>query len=416
MPMVFSSGPVKGAAAFLATPVVENITPAYTVSLFKSCLALQEAGIPVQYEVFAGNCHVDDSRNRLVRDFLESDCQEFVFIDADLRWDASDLIRLIDAPQDVVGGTYPFKQAEEGYPVRTLPGPIIEKNGVVEVEAIPTGFMKIKRHVLEEMVCDVPGFTVKNEVNRKLIPVLFERGLVDVNRWSGDYNFCRKWRERGGKIHLIPDMRFEHFGVEKWTGRYTSYLQKKRKTPLQEQLSQISHCQEDENTMIDLVLAWGNPKFTVGPEFLSVAMMIARESRTILECGSGLSTLVLAAANPEAEITTLEHDINWATYTRDQAEKHGLKVNVVYSPIVDYGDFKWYAHEPKGVYDFVAVDGPPRSIGRRGIEMVKFKKILIDDAEDLTPYKNLGVDLNVMGLSRKIAVGVNEKKLSEKAV
>jgi acetone carboxylase gamma subunit len=42
--------------------------------------------------LLSGNCHVDDARNSVVREFLASDCTELVFIDADVSWEPETLV------------------------------------------------------------------------------------------------------------------------------------------------------------------------------------------------------------------------------------------------------------------------------------------------------------------------------------
>ncbi|MFI6941645.1 class I SAM-dependent methyltransferase [Streptomyces sp. NPDC050418] len=96
--------------------------------------------------------------------------------------------------------------------------------------------------------------------------------------------------------------------------------------------------------------------------------------RTMLECGSGASTLWTAAALRkcgEGHVTSVEHDREYAEVTRQKLIDHGLEkwATVVDAPLVDtevpgLGTQPWY--DLSGLSDDVAdvdllfIDGPPR--------------------------------------------------------
>ena len=73
-----------GDKVMLATPVYQDPDASYTFAMSKSREALHKAGIRSAFVLFSGNCHVDDSRNKIVSEFLNSDCTSLVFIDADV--------------------------------------------------------------------------------------------------------------------------------------------------------------------------------------------------------------------------------------------------------------------------------------------------------------------------------------------
>src|SRR5437899_7048669 len=67
-----------------------------------------------------------------------------------------------------------------------------------------------------------------------------------------------------------------------------------------------------ERVWDDLVDGWDNKRWSAGVEFLDAvaAAALAEEGDPILECGSGLTTLVLAtvARRTGSAVWTLEHD------------------------------------------------------------------------------------------------------------
>jgi predicted O-methyltransferase YrrM len=95
---------------------------------------------------------------------------------------------------------------------------------------------------------------------------------------------------------------------------------------------------------------------------------IVRRGRTrIVECGSGVSTVVLARLLRQrgggATIVALEHDAQWAALVTDMLRRESLVdiARVVHAPLE--GDPPWYARsaltEMPDDVDLLVVDGPP---------------------------------------------------------
>ncbi|MGH8793029.1 MAG: class I SAM-dependent methyltransferase [Stackebrandtia sp.] len=92
----------------------------------------------------------------------------------------------------------------------------------------------------------------------------------------------------------------------------------------------------------------------------------------IVECGSGVSTLVMAYALRElggGKITSLDHDADFAAQTRRMLEQHELQqwAEVRHAPLtkleLDDEIWLWYelAEVPDGPFDMLVIDGPPRA-------------------------------------------------------
>ena len=97
--------------------------------------------------------------------------------------------------------------------------------------------------------------------------------------------------------------------------------------------------------------------------------------RTILELGSGASTVLFAMAFEsigDGHVTTLDHEARFAQATQAMLEHHGVahRATVLHTPLVDIevaGDpYRWYGIDgvdlPTDV-DLLFVDGPPESTG-----------------------------------------------------
>lgn len=347
-------------------------------ALFHYGLELKERGIPVELSVYTGNCHVDDGRNRLVRDFLKSDCTDMVFLDADVGGPASNLIDLLGYDADVVAGVYP-KKGDDTYPVKLLPGEIkADWQGLIEVQGLPTGFMRIRREVLERLVTYAVAYNAKNDAD-SAIPLIFERQVHDGTRWGGDYVFCRKWRALGGKVHMAPEMRFEHSGEHTWTGCVGSWLKQKYGTGLAPALQTVREGRETAETLAELHEMWGNP-FSAPPVLLGCLALIARNAKgPAFEFGSGLSTLVMAAAG--GSVVALEQNPIYADHTREQLKRYGLIGSVKYAPLVDGWYDETIVPQPGGL---VFIDGPRRDADRMGVfDRVDLSKSIVvaDDVQ-----------------------------------
>ena len=184
--------------------------------------------------------------------------------------------------------------------------------------------------------------------------------------------------------------------------------------------------QLSDNLLLALIYGWGNAGHSVQHEYLKASLERAhRAQRPILECGSGLSTLLVGviAQRTSNRVWSLEHEPFWAKRARSALEKYKItSVELCVSGLRDYGPYDWYAL-PKGEmpnnFSLVICDGPPGNTrgGRYGLLPVMQKylsadcTILLDDAgrEDERQIaarwaKELGVVYRIEGTKKPYAV------------
>lgn len=404
------AGQSKGRRVFLATPSYGRLCPPYVHSLFVSQLALLEAGISADYAIMAEHCHVDDSRNELVRCFLETDCDTLVFLDADLGWDAVDLVKLLSHDKDVVAGTYPLKQDSEEFPVRFFPGEIRAQDGLVEVKGVPTGFVAISRRVVQAVYdSEDRHFFARRDDKDKALPIkiLFERTYINGERFGGDYWFFERVRKLGFSLWIDPEMDFEHVGEHSWKGVLGAHLRKENGLTIRYGLQRIAGGDADWRVYQEMINAWGNYPWSAGPEFLAACVEVARDGKgPILECGSGLTTLAMAAAAPHRKVYSLEHDERWRHRMTEELNANNLSnVLVVDSPIND----GWYSPNWPTYIEFsmLVIDGPPRQLADRfnvfDEVVLKFSSgcvVVADDAQEPAKFqvagKRLGTEFHIL--------------------
>jgi predicted O-methyltransferase YrrM len=156
-------------------------------------------------------------------------------------------------------------------------------------------------------------------------------------------------------------------------------------------------CAQSGNPVVaKLIYGWGNEGYSALDEYLAVCIdRVLTTSGPTLECGSGLSTVLLGAiAKKRGQgYWALEHTPQWAKKVQSYLDKYKLDNVVLCSkPLKDYGDFCWYDVPLKSMpdsYFLVVCDGPPGDTkgGRYGLVPIMRERlapgsvILLDDAE-----------------------------------
>lgn len=125
------------------------------------------------------------------------------------------------------------------------------------------------------------------------------------------------------------------------------------------------------NVLSPLLVQGGYVPWTTGSMrpagLVAVCNQIVHAGRTrIVECGSGVSTVLLARLLRErgaGALVALEHDAHWAELVREQLRREGLETiaRVLHVPLT--GEPPWYGgpglDEVPAEVDLLLVDGPP---------------------------------------------------------
>ena len=122
----------------------------------------------------------------------------------------------------------------------------------------------------------------------------------------------------------------------------------------------------------ELIEFWGNKSWSAKEEYLTGIIQHAWEAQgTILECGSGLSSLILGllARHTGQRLVCLEHDADWAFVIRNSLAQADLSfVELLHTPLESFDTYDWYS-VPDGTFtprevSLTICDGPPE--GTRG--------------------------------------------------
>jgi hypothetical protein len=202
-------------------------------SLIAELPHLSQAGINVTFADQRGNSMISHGRDMLLAQFLASDATDIFFIDDDVTWDAGSLTKLMSWPVDVVAGVYPTKTEPIYYHTRFLSGDLKSPEGLeglLEVEAVPAGFLRISRLAVEQMVLNYPEkrFADKN-APKGYAWALFDNIHEGDLYFGEDYSFCRRYRAIGGKIYVQPEIVMGHVGPKVFMGSFGHWLRSRDK-------------------------------------------------------------------------------------------------------------------------------------------------------------------------------------------
>lgn len=210
------------AKVFLATPsYMGNLRVEFVAAL----MAINGDSCPGHtFQIqFVNGDGVARARNNIAAMFLAGGFDELLFIDGDIQFSASQVARLLSHDVDVVGGFYPIKQRELRWCATALDGGAVdEKTGLQNVLEIGTGFLRIRRKVIERMVREFPEIEYVEDMSGQQKPQwdFFSMGVVHdpefgvpVRRYlSEDYYFQYRCRKMGFGIFADTFIQLGHVG------------------------------------------------------------------------------------------------------------------------------------------------------------------------------------------------------------
>lgn len=221
---------------FFAIPSYKGIRCLPFLEAFESTVKLCENhGYYSTMSMVTGNCYVQYARNKLIKEFIDSDSDTLFFLDDDVSWKPEDvLIFLKNKEDDIIAGIYTHKNNNEMYPVVIKTDdkffPLTRKDGLIHGSMIPFGFVRIKRNVITKMISKYPELKfveVENGETKEYYD-LFPQGVEDGRWWGEDFAFCRLWNKIGGEIFIVPNIELKHHYGEGFskhtTGNYHEFL------------------------------------------------------------------------------------------------------------------------------------------------------------------------------------------------
>jgi hypothetical protein len=238
---------------FIATPMYGGMAKSvYVASISDLTRELSMKGHVVTHTSITNESLVTRARNTLANEFMKTDFDALLFVDADHGFVAADVVTMIESGKDLIGAPYPMKAIDwnnvrkaalAGKENLELYSGLFALNFLDEeqtfradepfkVKDVGTGMMFIRRNVFEKLkeVCETYKFNTIGDV----IP--FGQETVEYFKTmitpapesvllSEDYAFCRMWRELGGDVWAAPWVRITHAGEYNFSGRLLATLE-----------------------------------------------------------------------------------------------------------------------------------------------------------------------------------------------
>jgi hypothetical protein len=244
-----SSTPSPHYSVTIGTPCFGGqLTSLYVVSLLKLQKAFAQRNWSIGFMLQAGDALVTRARQTIVCHFLDDpSATHLLFIDADIGFEPEQVFRLLEFDADFTAAAYPVKQinwdlmagavqagrtplesATLSYVVeRDTAAELVTRNGFVRSRYAGTGFLMIRRSVLESMIEHYPElrYTHEHRADDPLTGSRWRSALFNciLDQASGfylseDFSFCRRWTDMGGEIWVDYLSRLNHVGLMVYRG------------------------------------------------------------------------------------------------------------------------------------------------------------------------------------------------------
>jgi hypothetical protein len=194
----------------------------HAAALAETCKIGLANGINVLPLYMSFDSLVQRARNDLVKAAVDSEVDDLVFIDCDQDWNPADFFKLLSHDVDVVAAPVVKKSDFEQYNVKLTREFKVEENGLVEVDGVGTGFMRIRKDALKKIYDASEEY--KEPHKPEPIRMVFNVEILDGELCSEDIVFCRKWAEMGGKVYIDPMINSGHSGEKRWVGNFYDWI------------------------------------------------------------------------------------------------------------------------------------------------------------------------------------------------
>jgi hypothetical protein len=220
---------LTGRSIFIALPAYDfKVSLKLAVSLARFTQVAPQHGIDVHIGSICGCSVVSRARNLLVRDFVDSDATELLFIDSDINFEPEDILRLMawgtDARKGVVAAVPRVRDVNTVYIAdleydenRDL---TMNHMGLVRAERVATAFMWVSRAVFENLIEANPEWTYWDKRAGKDLSAVFDFKVTREGYIGEDFLFCDRVREAGYEVWIDPTITLGHMGVQEYTGNF----------------------------------------------------------------------------------------------------------------------------------------------------------------------------------------------------
>ena len=193
-------------------------------SIIKFVLLASKVGLNWSLDTMANESLVTRARNNLMAKMMTNTAAtHFMFIDADIRFDANAIFQMIAADKDIISGAYPKKALPIAYNLNLkqqtkIQGPLFT------VDTAATGFLMFKRKVYEDLIAAHPTAKYVDDVGlgkqyEPMMYAIFDCVIDEKGHYlSEDWTFCRRASALGYDIWCDGRVLLNHSGTYEFVG------------------------------------------------------------------------------------------------------------------------------------------------------------------------------------------------------
>lgn len=199
-------------------------------SLHRTKVLLEKCKIKFEWTKGLFSADIALTRAKLFASFYKNDeATHALFIDEDMSFEPADVIRMLqlDRPFLAVAGPkkkYPLEFAFNMWDKDGNSVPMHQEVGTnvaINVPHVGGAFVLIKKEVATKLINAFP------ELEYDVAPGITEFAVFDPiilieskikRRLSEDYAFCHRWRQIGGRVEMLTDVRLGHTGSHTFVG------------------------------------------------------------------------------------------------------------------------------------------------------------------------------------------------------
>jgi len=236
-------------------------SPMGYINYFMSLMQLREMcrdnDVKLNYFFEKNASLITHARNDMVNNFLFNSTAEFmIFIDSDVEFDPSYIVKWVKEKKDFASGTYPTKKIYQdqidkvlelgvnkwediepksykyaiSFTEDNMNKGIKVENGMIVADRVATGFMFISRKLLMDMIAKADTFPphfnfvkydLENDYRQekgKIGYTFFDTMHKEGRAIGEDYAFCERLKFLGYKILVEPNIKLNHIGSHTYKG------------------------------------------------------------------------------------------------------------------------------------------------------------------------------------------------------
>lgn len=176
---------------------------------------LTNLGLAHDWNIGWNESLVHRARMEMARVFLETEHSHLMWLDADIEFTTDDVAKLWNLQADIAVAAYRMKKPGDlraAWVNGALVTDLDQYSGPIEVDYAGTGFMLIKREVIEALTKKHGTYNGQHGPS----PAIFMTPIYEGGLESEDFHFCRIAREAGYKVIMDPSIKLKHWGQFGW--------------------------------------------------------------------------------------------------------------------------------------------------------------------------------------------------------